>query len=146
MSYLSEESDYTEPRITELGMQALQAYQRQHAIADRVLSYFHQYSAMMILLGLAVVAFRDTDVVKGMNRVIVLLIPIIAYGLFFVGNHASLRLIAKELQFLKGVAIAQTRLPLETNETGRLLLFHVVMALITVAIYVASWIYAIYLR
>jgi hypothetical protein len=46
---------------------------------------------------------------------------------------------------LKGVAMAETRLPLETNEPGRLLLFHLAMAALTIVIYWASWIYALYL-
>jgi len=41
--------------------------------------------------------------------------------------------------------MAETRLPLETNEPGKLRLFHLAMAMMTIVIYWASWIYVLYL-
>jgi hypothetical protein len=134
---------YLAPEISKLGMQALQVYQRQHAIADRLWAQFNKYSGLMILLALLSVTFRKEAVIKDMKLAIVL-IPLIAYLIFLIANHAALRTAINELAYLKGVAIAQTRMELENITPETSLSLHALMAVLTMIIYSVSWLYVLY--
>jgi hypothetical protein len=128
---------YYSAEINELGMRALQVYQRQHEIADRLWVYFNQYSGLIVLLALGAVAFRQEAAIAEMPVVFVA-IPPLAYILFLVGNHSALRLTLDELTLLRNVAIATTRLRLRTGKAGLVLLFHLLMALTALVIYLLA--------
>jgi hypothetical protein len=129
---------YFNAEITALGLQSLQVYQRQHEIADRLWSYFNQYSGLLVMLGLLAVVFRETTAISGMPRGFIFLPPA-AYAFFFFGNHSALRLTVDELAQLREVAISKTRLRLKTGKSGTVLLFHLLIAYITLVIYAVAW-------
>lgn len=129
-----------EAEVNELGLRALQVYQRQHEIADRLWSYFNQYSGLMVMLSLVSVAFRAEAPISELPMAVVLMPPLI-YAIFFVGNHRALRLTVLELAQLKAVAVSKTRLRLEASPPGKMLLFHLIIALLAIGIYLASWTY-----
>lgn len=131
-------TDYFDAEITALGLQSLQVYQRQHEIADRLWSYFNQYSGLLVMLAMLAVVFRETRAIAGIPVAFILLPPV-AYAIFFLGNHSALRLTVDELVQLREVAISKTRLRLRTGTAGTVLLFHVVIAGVTLAIYGAAW-------
>lgn len=131
-------AEYFTAEITELGLQSLQVYQRQHEIADRLWSYFNQYSGLLVMLGLLAVVFRETTAISGMPRGFIFLPPA-AYAFFFFGNHSALRLTVDELTQLREVAISKTRLRLKTGKSGSVLLFHLLIACITLVIYAVAW-------
>lgn len=134
----SQKEEYFSAEITALGLQSLQVYQRQHEIADRLWSYFNQYSGLLVMLGLLALVFRETAAIGGIPRGFILLPPV-AYAIFFLGNHSALRLTVDELVQLREVAISKTRLRLRTGKAGAVLLFHVIIAGVTLAIYGVAW-------
>lgn len=135
--------DYFGAEIDSIGLQALQAYQRQHEIADRIWNYFNQYSGLVVLIALIAVVFRAHPAVYELPRLFVL-VPALAYLSFFVGNHIALRLTVLELAQLRAVAISKTRLRLQTSSAGKMMLFHLVMAATALGLYLGAWFYILY--
>jgi len=133
---------YFDAEITALGLQSLQVYQRQHEIADRLWSYFNQYSGLLVMLSMLAVVFRQTSAIANIP-VLFIFLPPAAYAFFFLGNHSALRLTVDELIQLREVAISKTRLRLRTGAAGTVLLFHVLIAGITLAIYGVAWYYVL---
>jgi hypothetical protein len=120
------------------GILALQVYQRQQEIANRLWSYFSQYTFLIISISVIVVAFRRHPDVSTVPAWVVA-VPLLAYVFFLVGNHSTLRRVLKELAQFQAVAVATTRLTLETPKQGLTLAFHIVLAAASVAIYALSW-------
>ena len=137
-SDVSPTDDYYTAEIDELGIRAVEAYQRQQELAHRLWAYFNQYSGLMVLLSLIAVVFRGEKAILGIPP-LAIAIPPLAYIFFFWGNHIALEKTMHELNVMRGVAWSKTRLNLRERRVGQTQLFHLMMAVSSLAIYVLSW-------
>jgi hypothetical protein len=133
--------NYDEGEITELSVKAIELYQIQGQLIDRIWAYLSQYSAMLILIGFIAVAFRGTAVVANMPT-LAASVPALTYILFCFGNHRSLSLSMDELLILRNVANLQTRLQFRGSSKGTILRFHLLLMAISAGIYAGCWFYA----
>jgi hypothetical protein len=129
--------------ISAASMKAIEIYQNQIQIVDRLWAYFSQYSGMLVVLGLVLVAFQSTQVVAMLHWGFVLL-PVVAYGAFAAGNHRALALTLQELQIVRSLAISKTRLAFTGHATGTILRFHLLLTVLVLVAYGISGWYAKY--
>lgn len=135
------EENYLEGEITQLSAKTIEIYQIQGQLADRIWAYLNQYSAMLLLIGIATVAFKDSCAVQGIPHFFAFVLSF-AYLALAVGNHRALSLTMDELFVLRNIAVLQTRLKFSGSDKGSILRFHALMILITVTIFFVCWGYA----
>jgi hypothetical protein len=96
---------------------------------------------MLVLIGLAAAAFRDTPAVAGIPKIFAAILGA-AYLIFAIGNHSALSLALDELFILRNIATLQTRLNLRGLSKGAVIRFHLLMILVSLGVYVTFWLYA----
>jgi hypothetical protein len=132
---------YDEGEITHLSVKTIEVYQIQGQLVDRLWAYFNQYSAMLILIGLAAVAFKDSPVIANIPTLFAIVLAV-AYGAFSAGNHRALSLSMDELFVLRNIAMLQTRLRFRGADKSDILRFHLLMIVVSAAIFIGCWFYA----
>jgi hypothetical protein len=134
---------YLEPEVNQIALMSLEVYQRQHTILDRYWAYFNQYSLMMLTLSVLAVAFREYPVIQNIKLGIVV-VPVVLYVMLFISNHVSVKLGVQELQYMKSMAVARTRLQLQSSGLGTIRFWHGFMGILMITIYIISWSYALW--
>lgn len=137
----TDDADGPYGEISLASMKSIEIYQNQVQIVDRLWAYFSQYSGLLVVLGLGLVAFRSTQAVSTLHWGFTLL-PLLAYVAFCVGNHRAMTLTLQELQIVRSVAISKTRLAFSGHATGTILRFQLLMILLVLLAYTASAWYA----
>lgn len=127
--------------INAISVKAVELYQNQVMITDRLWSYFSQYSALIVILGLGFALFKDSTAVKSLSWGF-LLVPVGAYIVFATGNHKTLGLTIDELHMVRSIAISQTRLKFTSQGKGKVMLFHLAMTAICLGVYAFACLYA----
>jgi hypothetical protein len=135
--------EYLKSEVSQIALMSLEVYQRQHAILDRYWAYFNQYSLMMLTLSVLAVAFREYPVIQNIKLAIVV-VPVVLYVMLFISNHVSVKLTVQELQYMKSMAVGQTRIRLQTSDLGTIRRWHAFMGILMIAIYIISWSYALW--
>jgi hypothetical protein len=134
-------SDYYEGEITQLSIKAIEVYQIQGQLVSRLWAYFNQYTSMLVLIGLAAVAFRDTVIIKNLPNTFAAIVGA-AYLIFSFGNHQALSHAADELFILRNIATLQTRLNFRGFNKGETLRYHLLLIIVSLVIYIVFWLYA----
>lgn len=121
-------------------VKAIELYQNQVMITDRVWAYFSQYSGLLLILGFALTVFRDFSAVNKLSWGF-LLLPAGAYLLFALGNRRALGLTLDDLYMVRSLAVTQTRLNFKSSGKTRTMSFHAIMIAISMFIYLSSCVY-----
>jgi len=119
--------------LTEFSVRAIGLYQKQAELADRLWSYFGSMSFFAIILSLAAPIFRQRELLPptGAYLEVLLLLIVVAYWAFSVGNRSALRQSQEALERIAAQAQMASGIKLRVVRPRDAAFFHTIVSLIT---------------
>ena len=137
---MSESSEcLSDKSLDETTLKAIEIYQSQKRLADRIWAYFSNYTALMVVLSLFLLSFGDEVVATSLDAVY-WMFPAGAYAFFAIANHRSLALALDELRIVRTIATARTRRDFGRDRKASSLRFHALVIVVVLLMFSVAWV------
>lgn len=121
--------------LTDVGVKTIAIYQTQVDDTRKVWKTFTHYSAVMLILSIAMALLRDVEAVR-INHRWLAVVPLAGYIVFAIANHRWLALTVDELRLVTGAAISRGGKHFKVQEPVVAKRWHILLTAMIIIVYI----------